>query len=72
MVYVDGIENARWLLDQLARSFVFRSARPILQEQASTICMFQVPRNSMLPYSRFEKLLAAIPRVILLEIRTDD
>ena len=32
LVCVDGVENARWLLDQLGRSFVFRSAQPISQD----------------------------------------
>jgi hypothetical protein len=60
------MENAHWLIDQLGRSFVFRSAQPIYQEQSSTLCSFQVPRHAQLPFSKFKKLLAAIPQVTLL------
>jgi hypothetical protein len=66
LVCVDGMENARWLLDQLANSFIFRSAQPISEENNSTLCTFQVPSNSMLPLSRFQKALTAIPEVTLL------
>jgi hypothetical protein len=66
LVCVDGVENARWLLDQLSSSFIFRSAQPINQEQDSTLCTFQVPSNSLLPFPRFQKALAAIPEVNLL------
>jgi hypothetical protein len=60
------MENAHWLIDQLGRSFVFRSSQPIYQEQSSTLCSFQVPRHAQLPFSKFKKLLAAIPQVTLL------
>ena len=67
-VCVDGLENARWLLGQLAGSFVFRSARPIYSGEGSTLCSFQVPRNSMLSFSKFQKLLNVIPEVNLLRV----
>jgi hypothetical protein len=66
MVCVDGMDNARWLLDQLAGSFIFRSAQPINEEHNSTLCTFQVPSNSQLPFARFQRALAAIPEVTLL------
>ncbi|HEY2414043.1 MAG TPA: hypothetical protein VGI40_17485 [Pirellulaceae bacterium] len=66
LVCVDGVENARWLLDQLAASFIFRSAQPISQENDSTLCTFQVPSSSQLPLSRMQKVLTAIPEVTLL------
>ena len=66
LVCVDGEANARWLLDQLAGSFIFRSARPILQEDASSLCTFQVPFSVLLPLTRFQRLLAEIPQVTLL------
>lgn len=66
LVCVDGLENARWLLDQLAGSFVFRSAQPISQANESSLCVFQVPCNPLLPFTRLQKLLAAIPEVTLL------
>ena len=68
LVCVDGIVNAHWLIDQLGRWFVFRSAQPIFQEQSSTLCSFQVPCNAQLPYSKFQKLLAAMPEVTLLRL----
>jgi hypothetical protein len=66
VVCVDGMQNAHWLIDQLGRSFVFRSAQPIYQEESSTLCSFQVPCHAQLPFSTFKKLLAAIPQVRLL------
>jgi hypothetical protein len=68
LVCVDGMENAHWLIDQLGRSFVFRSAQPIYQEQSSTLCSFQVPCNAQLPFSKFKKMLAAMPQVTLLSV----
>jgi len=68
LVCVDGMENARWLLDQLAGSFVFRSAQPIYQEESSTLCTFQVPSGPLLTFSKFQKLLTAIPEVTLLRV----
>jgi hypothetical protein len=62
------MENARWLIDQLGRSFVFRSAQPIYQEQSSTLCSFQVPCHEQLPYSKLQKILAAMPQVTLLRV----
>ena len=67
-VCVDGEANAHWLLDRLAGSFVFRSGRPIFTEDASTLCTFQVPCTSVLPFARFQKLLASIPEVNLLSL----
>lgn len=68
LVCVDGLENARWLLDQLGRSFVFRSAQPIGQDLNSALCTFQVPCGPMLSLTRLQKLLVAIPEVTLLRV----
>jgi hypothetical protein len=68
LVCVDGMDNARWLLDQLGRSFVFRSAESISEEENSALCTFQVPCNGLLTFSAFQKLLAAIPEVTLLRV----
>jgi hypothetical protein len=62
------MENARWLIDQLGHSFVFRSAQPIYQETSSTLCSFQVPINAQLSLSRFQKILTALPEVTLLRV----
>ncbi len=70
LICVDGVENARWLVDQLGRSFVFRSAQPISQDADSSLCTFQVPCGSMLSLARLRKLLADIPEVTLLRVAT--
>lgn len=68
LICVDGMENARWLVDQLGRSFVFRSAQPISQDSGSTLCTFQVPCGPLLSLARLNKLLAEIPEVTLLRV----
>jgi hypothetical protein len=68
LVCVDGVENARWLLDQLGRSFVFASAQPIDQDAKSSLCTFQVPCGPLLSLAGLRKLLAAIPEVTLQRI----
>jgi hypothetical protein len=68
LVCVDGFDNARWLVDQLGRSFVFRSAQPISQDADTSLCTFQVPCGSMLSLTKLRKLLADIPEVILLRV----
>jgi hypothetical protein len=68
LVCVDGLDNARWLLATLAGSFVFRSAKPIYHDEGSSLCTFQVPRNSTLPFSRLQKLLSGMPEVNLLRV----
>jgi len=68
LICVDGVENAHWLLERLSGSFVFRSAQPISQQGGSAMCSFQVPCNSQLPFSRFQKVLAAIPEVTFLRV----
>ncbi len=62
-VSVDGFENAHWLLDRLGRAFVFKSAVPLDEDGQSSLCTFQVPYNSRLPFAMFRKLLVAMPEV---------
>lgn len=71
-VCVDGMENARWLIEKLGHAFVFRSAQPIYQESNSTLCSFQVPCNAQLSFSKFQNLLAAMPQVTLLRAAAAD
>jgi hypothetical protein len=66
LVCVDGLANAKWLLRQLARSFVFGSALPIGEEAESALCTFRVPFDARLSLGGFNKLLIAIPEVILI------
>lgn len=68
LVCVDGFKNARWLLDQLGKSFVFCSAQPISQDSDSGLCTFQVPCGPLLSLTRLQKLLADIPEVTLLRV----
>jgi hypothetical protein len=65
-VRVDGIENARWLLDRLSQSFVFKTFEPFGETMGSPVCSFQIPYNPPLSRSKFEGLLAAIPEVRLM------
>jgi len=65
---VDGAENARWLLDQLGRSFVFRSAEPISQDVNSTLCKFQVPGGPFVSPGKLQRLLGGMPEVTLLRV----
>ncbi len=67
LICVDGLDNARWLLTALTKSFVFASAQPVGHDERSALCTFQVPRNS-LPFSKLKKLLRAMPEVTLLRI----
>jgi hypothetical protein len=39
---------------------------PIRTDESSALCTFQVPCNALLPYNRLQKLLSAIPEVMLL------
>jgi hypothetical protein len=64
-VRVDGAENARWLLERLSQSFVFKNTDALAEERDSPFCTFQVPCQSRLSRSAFERLLAAIPEVQL-------
>jgi hypothetical protein len=65
LVCVDGIENAKWLLSRLSRSFIFRSAEPIRDEYGSSLCTFHVPHDGRLPISQFNRVLSDIPEVSL-------
>jgi len=65
-VRVDGTQNARWLLDRLGRSFVFKSSEPINDDHCSSRSTFHVPYSSRMSRSAFENLLAAIPEVTLM------
>jgi hypothetical protein len=63
---VDGIENTKWLLDRLSRSFVFKTAQPVNEDQGPSFCTFRVAYSPRMSPSRFERLLGAIPEVQLM------
>ena len=63
---VDGIRNARWLLDRLGHSFVFKTADPMNEEEGSSCCTFRVAYGFQKSRRGLERLLAAIPEVKLM------
>ena len=65
-VRVDGMQNARWLLARLGRSFIFKTAAPIDEETGSSSCTFSVAYTSQVPRHNLEKLLARIPEIVLM------
>jgi hypothetical protein len=65
-VRVDGLRNAQWLLNRLGRSFVFKTAEPMNEDETSSCCTFRLAYNSQMSPRGFERLLAAIPEVQLM------
>jgi hypothetical protein len=65
-VRVDGMQNARWLLTQLGRSFIFKNAQPINDDGGPSSCVFHLRYSSQMSRPTLEKTLAAIPEVQLL------
>ncbi|WP_339910561.1 hypothetical protein [Symmachiella dynata] len=62
-VRVDTVEHAKWLLDQLSRSFVFKTAAPLVEAAETSACSFEVPLNPPMSRAKLERLLGAIPEV---------
>jgi len=62
-VRVHGMRNARWLLNRLSDSFVFKTSDPLDDDPATACSSFQVQYNSQMSGPKFAKLLAAIPEV---------
>ena len=62
-VRVDTVEHAKWLLDQLSQSFVFKTAAPLIETEGTSACSFEVPLNPRMSRAKLEKLLGAIPEV---------
>jgi hypothetical protein len=65
-VRVEGIQNARWLLNRLSQSFVFKTSEAIKDEWSQSYSIFNVLYSSQISPSKFKKLLAFIPEVNLL------
>ena len=65
-VRVDGIENAKWLLDRLSHSFIFKTSKPVGETEGTSVCGFDVPYNPPLSRAKFESMLVAIPEVQLM------
>jgi hypothetical protein len=68
VVLVEGIDNAHWLLDRLGRSFVFRSAEPIAERRNTPLCTFQVVCGPFMSIHQLQKLVAAMPEVVLMRV----
>ena len=64
-VSVEGADNASWLINELSRSFIFKSALPMANDYQTLLCSFQVPYNALLPFAVFRRVLSAIPCVRL-------
>ena len=64
-VRVDGMQNARWLLTRLARSFIFKSAKPINDDEGPSSCIFHLRYSTQMSRFTLENALAAIPEVEL-------
>jgi hypothetical protein len=64
-VSVDGAANATWLLQELSRSFIFKTAAPMTDDRHDALYSFRVPYNGSLPYAAFRRVLVAIPCVRL-------
>jgi hypothetical protein len=65
-VRVDGILNARWLLNRLSESFVFKNSEPMDEHMEAACSSFQVQYSFQMSGLTFAKLLAAIPEVNLM------
>ena len=65
-VRVDGVKNARWLLNRLSRSFVFKSSEAMNEEDFFPACVFGIVYGSQMCHSAFKKLLSDMPEVDLM------
>jgi hypothetical protein len=65
-VRVDGMRNARWLLNRLSESFVFKNSEPLDDDMVTACSSFQVQYSSQMSGPKFAKLLAGIPEVCLM------
>ena len=65
-VRVDGMQNAKWLLNRLSESFVFKTSEPLDDDVATACSSFQVQYGSQMSGPKFAKLLAGIPEVYLM------
>lgn len=63
---VDGLKNTQWLLDQLSRSFAFKTAQPIFTEAGSACCTFHMTYTSQVTRPVLDRLLGGIPEVNLM------
>ena len=62
---VDDSKIARWLLERMSASFVFKTSEPMEDALNSSGCTFRVAHTSQISGASLEKLLARIPEVQL-------
>jgi hypothetical protein len=65
-VKVDGSKNAKWLLNRLSQSFIFKGSEAINEDEFFPACVFSVPYGSQMSDSMFWKLLRDISEVDLM------
>ena len=65
-VKVDGIKNARWLLNRLSQSFIFKGSEAMNEDEFFPACVFAVPYGSQMSHPVFSKLLRDISEVDLM------
>lgn len=64
-VTVEGAANAGWLITELSRAFIFKSALPMASDRDASLHSFQVPLTALLPFAAFRRILSAMPCVRL-------
>jgi len=62
-VRVEGLANARWLVERLGQLFIFKDSRPFVEDETNVFFSFHVPHNSQISRIRIEKALARLPEV---------
>ena len=70
-VCVEGVDNARWVVDRLSELFAFRTSEPMCEGARSTQCIFRVAYGSQLTHRRLTSLLSAMTGVRLKLIAHD-
>lgn len=65
-VRVDGMQNAKWLLNRLSNSFVFKTSEPQDNDMGTGRSSFHVQYSFQMSSSTFAKLLKSIPEVNLI------
>lgn len=65
-VSVEGLDNARWVVDRLSQSFVFKTSEPMLEGVRPARCTFRVAYDSQLSHRKLSGLLSALPGVRLI------
>jgi len=66
-IRVEGLENTTWLLRRLSDLFIFKTSEPLYEVPNTPMYGFLVAHNSQMSGPRFEKLLAGIAEVKLIQ-----